>query len=462
MRILLATDAFPPTCGGSGWSTYELAKALRARGHDLLIAQPRLSPVPGWRTSRDPTSARAGTWPSREDARSGARVEATADAGAYDGFRPLVFPAWAPPVPFLRNYFGNERLYGRFGAWLARLVREARVDVVHAQHLRSGPAAVRAAQQTGVPVVCTVRDYWPVCYWSDLIHARSTDSLCPSCSAAMMTRCLRPHAGWLWPLGLPAIPYMRANLTRKRRALAAADVIVAVSTALARDLRIRAGELAGRRIEVLPNPVDVAGIRADADAQPRRLDSPYAVYIGKLAPNKGVMKLEEALARARLDWPLVVVGDGPERTRLQRALSAAGVTTQVMGWQPRPVALGWLRHAELLVFPSHGPESLSRVLLEASALGIPIAAMNTGGTADIVVHGETGLLFENAVALGDGVGRLRRDPALRRRLGEAAAQRVARHFDSAAVAARVEALYEELCQSRRTRGPLLSAVRPER
>ena len=41
MRVLLATDAFPPVCGGSGWSTYELARGLRARGHDVLIVQPR-------------------------------------------------------------------------------------------------------------------------------------------------------------------------------------------------------------------------------------------------------------------------------------------------------------------------------------------------------------------------------------------------------------------------------------
>ena len=46
----------------------------------------------------------------------------------------------------------------------------------------------------------------------------------------------------------------------------------------------------------------------------------------------------------------------------------------------------------MLIFTSRGPESLSRVLIEASALGVPIAAMNTGGTPDIVTHGETGLL----------------------------------------------------------------------
>ena len=74
----------------------------------------------------------------------------------------------------------------------------------------------------------------------------------------------------------------------------------------------------------------------------------------------------------------------------------------------------------MLIFPSRGPESLSRVLIEASALGVPIAAMNTGGTADIVIDDETGLLSETPEELADDVRRLRGDAELRARLGAAA------------------------------------------
>lgn len=453
MRILLVTDAFPPVCGGSGWSSYELARGLRDRGHELVIAQPIVSTDPG----------RLGSWRGRfrdarhrEHAEADRRPEASVGAGAtaaalpeYDGFRPLRFSAWAPPVPFLRNYFGNERLYRRFGAWLASLVKERRIDLVHAQHLRSGPAAVAAASEAGVPVVCTVRDYWPVCYWSDLIYSRSAATLCPRCSPAMMTRCLRPHAGVLWPVGIPMIPYMRANLAGKRQALAAADAVIAVSHAMARDLRARAPELAGARIDVIPNPVDLAGLQARAAARGRPLEQPYAVYIGKLAPNKGVMKLVPALVAARFDWPLVVVGDGPERPALEAALTAAGLDARFTGWLPRDEVLGWLHHAEFLVFPSHGPESLSRVLLEASALGVPAAALDTGGTREIVVDEETGLLSQDVEEFGRDIGRLRADADLRERLGRAARRRVETLFETGKVVAQLERLYEDV---RRTAG----------
>ncbi len=451
MRILLVTDAFPPVCGGSGWSTYELAKGLRARGHELIVAQPIVSTWP--RAAGPRRAGLAAAEPSHAAVDRPRRTVISAGRGGtsptdYDGFRPLHFFAWAPPVPFLRNYFGNERLYRRFGAWLASLVKARGVDLIHAQHLRSGPAAVTAARTSAVPVVCTVRDYWPVCYWSDLIYSRSGVTLCPRCSARMMTRCLRPHAGALWPMGIAMIPYMRANLAGKRRALAAADAVVAVSEAMARDLWARAPELAGRRMEVIPNPVDVAQLRSTAAARPRPLDAPYAVYVGKLAPNKGVMKLVPALEAAGLDWPLVVVGDGSERAALARACAAAGRDVRFTGWLPREEVLGWLQYAELLVFPSHGPESLSRVLLEASALGLPAAAFDTGGTRDIVVHEATGLLSSSVDEFARHIARLRRDPELRRRLGDAARRRVETRFDVAVVAARVEALYEDLRQAR--------------
>ena len=108
---------------------------------------------------------------------------------------------------------GSTRLLGDF---LTSIISRERIDLVHGQHVMTSLPAIDAARRADVPVVCTVRDYWPVCYWSDLIYTNEGTGALPGCSAAMMTRCVRPHAGALWPLALPMIPYMRANLRRKR------------------------------------------------------------------------------------------------------------------------------------------------------------------------------------------------------------------------------------------------------
>jgi glycosyltransferase involved in cell wall biosynthesis len=147
-------------------------------------------------------------------------------------------------------------------------------------------------------------------------------------------------------------------------------------------------------------------------------------------------------------WPLVIVGDGPDRAALEQQAREAGRPVRFEGWIDRGEVLRWTRHATLLVFPSYGPESLSRVLLEAGALGVPIAAMETGGTRDIIRPGETGLLSRTADDLAADVARLAQDAPLRARLGSAAADHVAAAFDAAAVTSRIDALYLELLGTR--------------
>src|SRR3954469_7735519 len=108
MRVLLATDAFPPVCGGSGWSTYQLARGLRARGHDVLIVQPRPRTAQGVRET------------------------------TYDEFRVVEFGAPAPPVPYVRNYFKNEKLYTSLADYLTRPIAHEHIAILHGQHPRAG------------------------------------------------------------------------------------------------------------------------------------------------------------------------------------------------------------------------------------------------------------------------------------------------------------------------------------
>jgi glycosyltransferase involved in cell wall biosynthesis len=416
VRVLITTDAFPPVCGGSGWSAYELARGLRARGHHVSLVQP----MPGQPSGVHET--------------------------VYDGFVVRQFGAPAPDIPYIRNYYKSEKLTRSLATYLTTLLQWDTHDIVHAQHVMTTVASIDAAKLLGVPVVATVRDYWPVCYWSDLLHTSSGLELCPECTVENMRVCLQPRAGAFWPLALPMIPYMRANLAAKQTGLARADAVVAVSRRIADDLRQRAPDLSHTRIEVIPNPVNVEALRTASRSEVRGPGSEYALYLGKLAPNKGSSFLIDVVRRADLDWPLIVAGDGPDRADLEREARASGRQIEFRGWVGRDEAAVLLANAALLIFPSRGPESLSRVLIEASALGVPIAAMDTGGTRDIIEPGVTGLLSAAPEGLAADVRRLRHDPALARRLGDAAKRKVEADFDAAAVVARIERLYEDLAR----------------
>jgi glycosyltransferase involved in cell wall biosynthesis len=237
--------------------------------------------------------------------------------------------------------------------------------------------------------------------------------------------------------------------------------VIAVSSRIAADLRSRAPEIASTRMTVIPNPVDIDRLRATAAATTRPLASPYVLYLGKLAPNKGTGHLLRLAQDADLPWPLIIAGDGPDREALEKQSLRVGRDVRFTGWVDQAEAIRWLAHAAILVFPSRGPESLSRVLIEASALGIPIAAMDTGGTGDIVEDERTGLLSTTPGELTEDVRRLLADPALGRRLGTAAHALASERFDARAVVSRIEQLYIDLRREAPSAPPARGGARAE-
>jgi glycosyltransferase involved in cell wall biosynthesis len=414
LRVLITTDSFPPRCGGSGWSTWELARGLTGLGHHVEVLKIEVGSPPG-----------------RSDS-------------IYETIPVTTVRVNAPALPVVRNLVKNEMLWRDLAAYLTdERLPQGRFDILHAQHVMTTVPTIRAARATDTPVVATIRDYWPVCYWSDLIYDPAQPRLCPECSAHMMTRCVRPRAGALPAAAWPLIPYMMANLRTKRRTLAGATAIVAVSSTLADDLRARAPEIAATPIFTIPSPVDM-GMLDTGDAVPLPIPGPYVLYAGKLATNKGVQFLVPALADAGIRWPLVVAGDGPLRTTIERDAAARGVSLHVLGWIDRPAVLTWMRHAALLAFPSYGPESLSRVLIEAAAIGVPIAAMNTGGTRDILRHRATALLSDDPAGFTRDLSELAHDERLRHALAHAARADVRSRFAAASVVRQIEAVYRQL------------------
>src|SRR6185503_16022840 len=168
----------------------------------------------------------------------------------------------------------------------------------------------------------------------------------------------------------------------------------------------------------------------------------FLLFIGKLEENKGARLLVPAVAAAGTGLPLVVLGEGSLAHTLKFDATAAGVPLIVRGWAEREDVVRALARATVLVFPSLWPEPLSRVLLEALSVGTPIAAMETGGTREILTE-ESGIVVTDPAALADAVARLAGDDALRARLGEAARVR-AQAYAPAALVPRYEAVYRRL------------------
>jgi glycosyltransferase involved in cell wall biosynthesis len=233
------------------------------------------------------------------------------------------------------------------------------------------------------------------------------------------------------------------GVTRRQRALIGlaarlTDRFVCVSEDGAR-LSVAEG-VSSRRVATIWNGIDVARF-AYAGPSP---DGP-AVTVARLSPEKDVETLVRAAALVARDDPafrLEVAGDGPCLPALRQVIAGLGLGERVrLLGEVRDVP-GLLARASLFVLPSLS-EGISLTLLEAMARGLPAVATRVGGTPEVVLDGQTGLLVPPAdpAALARAILRVRRDPAAGRRLGVDGRQRVEAEFDVRRMVARYEALY---------------------
>lgn len=188
------------------------------------------------------------------------------------------------------------------------------------------------------------------------------------------------------------------------------------------------------RVHVVPNPVE-APSSGERSPGPPRIETPtsrVAAGIGRLVPQKGFDLLLEAFARSaeeRPAWSLVLLGEGPERRRLEELADRLGVADRVR--LPGHVASPWRRlpRVDLFVLSSRY-EGFPNVLLEAMARGIACVAFDCpAGPSEILRHGRDGLLVppEDVGRLAAAMGRLMDDERERRALGERA-RSVCRRF----------------------------------
>jgi glycosyltransferase involved in cell wall biosynthesis len=224
----------------------------------------------------------------------------------------------------------------------------------------------------------------------------------------------------------------RASVMVFRRLLGHADSLIANSSGVAADIN-QYLHLTPSMTRVIPNPCDVAAVQRLAEATPEGaplVNSRTIVSLGRLAQEKNHALMIRSFARiaASADARLVIAGDGPLRSDLERLGRELGVADRVVfvGWLSNPFPL--LKEAGAFCLSSKY-EGFGYALIEAMACGCPVIATDAPyGPEEILEGGAYGLLVPNGdeQALAAGMLRILSDPALnadlRRRGQERAAQ----------------------------------------
>ena len=140
---------------------------------------------------------------------------------------------------------------------------------------------------------------------------------------------------------------------------------------------------------------------------------------------------------------LLLVGDGPERGRIEEEMRRQGVADRCHITGMQSDVLPWLQEMDIFCLSSD-TEGLSISLVEAGACGLPSVVTDVGGNREVVVEGETGLLTPKGdeAALAAALEKLTEDRSLRRRIGLAARKRIAEHFSLDQMTAEYRGVYE--------------------
>jgi glycosyltransferase involved in cell wall biosynthesis len=242
-------------------------------------------------------------------------------------------------------------------------------------------------------------------------------------TAHSVNRLVEPGPAWLRAM-------VRSNLR-------SVDHLIAVSTFVGRHLE-RFGAPSDR-ITVIPNAVDPDRFSPADRAEARRHlelpDEPKIIlFTGNLVERKGVRHLLAAVAQSRVrdESTLIIVGDGPERSRLEELADELGVASAVslVGRRPLEDMAAWYRACDVFVLPSSA-EGLSISLLEAMSCARPVITTRpSDGGHDAVTDGETGLLVESGdeAALGRALELVLNRPDCAAELAAAARRAVQSRF----------------------------------
>ena len=345
------------------------------------------------------------------------------------------------PVPSsartkVTSYAVRAMMMSRYRRAVMAIARKERPDVIHT-HSSYGNAyaGLPAARRLNVPLVYEVRTLWG--------------------ESAVVEDGLKPNSWkhrlvWRFELG----------------AMQRADLVIPISAGIRDELVLRG--VSRDKLEVVPNGVDSAQFepmaRDESLAARSGLSGRFVVgFIGSVLKLEGLATLLEAHRICRLqrnDIALVIVGDGPERAKLEADARRMGLADVVFaGKVPHDEVRRWYSVMDVMVYPRVRAVVSERVTplkpLEAMALGKVCVGSDVGGLLELIRHDDTGVIFrsEDAGDLAAALLGLSTDPARAERLRQAASVFVKQEREWSTIIRRYVDLYPRLIEKSRVKMP---------
>ena len=267
---------------------------------------------------------------------------------------------------------------------LRKKIKEFLPDIVHVHNFFPllTPSVYDAIRIEGIPVVQTLHNYRIIC--PNAMFLRN-GRVCEDCLTgtsynSVLHGCYRNSI-----IGSLAVATMVETHRKRQTWQKKVNRFIAL-TEFARQKFIGAG-LPEEKIEVKSNFIS-------PDPGTRNGQGNYALFVGRISPEKGILTLLKAWKRIR-KIPLKIVGDGPLVERTRRIVEFENINNiELLGYCDRIRVFKLLKEANFLIFPSEWYEGFPMTLVEAFACELPVVASRIGGIAEIVDDEVTGVHFE--------------------------------------------------------------------
>ena len=265
---------------------------------------------------------------------------------------------------------------------IRKILKEFSPDVVHCHNIffTITPSVYQACRDEGVPVVQSLHNFRLLC--SNALFFRG-GKVCEECLEhknlwrGVYYGCYRNSR-----LMTALVVRMLQDHWKRGTWLDMVDLYI-TATEFSRRKYIMAG-IPAEKIAVKPN-VNLS------DTVKENQDQGYALYAGRLTPEKGARVLLEAWKK-KACLPLKIVGDGPLAAELKKGFEDIQ-EVEFLGFVPEDRYDECMKGAKFLIVPSLCYENFPRVVAEAYSYGVPVLASSLGGFPEIVSEGKTGLLF---------------------------------------------------------------------
>ncbi len=367
MRVLLVNEC-PTNIAGSGGveiHVRQLCNALQERGVQAGILASQLRGLP------------------REETLQEVRIPA---------FR----------TPPLRKRFVKNHLEHRNALKKARrYITELRPDVIHIHNLMD-PGALHMLRTCNIPVIKSTHDCRPFCVKPPPVIASrligDSETFCDiSLGLACWRRCYA-HAGKTPMDRIQSWSYFPYNLAACGE-IAQADHLIVYSRYL-KKLALRKMSDPQRIHEI---PLFTAAEQAANPSTPKPKGMPRFLFAGRLSPEKGILKIFDALDRIpEVSCNLTIAGDGPIRSAVEQRIQHSHPRHEIemTGYLDQPRLYDLYRNTSVLLFPSIGSEGCPLAGIEAMYFGATAIAFDTGGVEEWLVDGKTGILLPRGDVAG--------------------------------------------------------------